>query len=503
MTTPSYLNSTLQDLKGFFSRGLDLTASTQNDLATQKTDKFVTEVPPSETDREVGLSTKAFRLIWKKMKILSLFERSVADPRRGKCTYSISSLLSCGLLTYFFRCGSRNAFHNEAKASRIFIANVARAIHAPSIPSPKTIEDLFLQLKAEDLTCILPSLFQQLIRSKFFQLHPECTSDGRFLVAIDAFTTHTYHPNSQHPTESCPYCLKRQRENTIWFEHIDVGLSIITPNGLCFPLFFYRVKGVPTWGKLSMKKFKQECELSALKPLLEQLRSFFPKLKFTILTDSLYANYVIMALAAKYHLNYDVVRKAGSLRSLNADVDGLKKLTKPLKNTTQEKGWQIEQTAYLIDDLSHKGYSFTLLDLTEERKKLPSKRLAKTTQKSSHWQWIFKGDITQSNALEKAHEARLRWYHEDQENSLENRGFAISHDMSRSPHSQTIWKTLMFIAYFLSQLMEISRLGYFARRSMSIRNWIKDLWAEFAKVNPEFLWNLPLPGQLRFLFDTS
>jgi hypothetical protein len=496
MNLTSYSNSTWQYLKDFF---LETTALSPGAAVTENA-QFQFNTSP---ENEVGLSTMAFRLIWKKTKITSLFERAVADPRHGECTYSVSSLLSCGLLMYFLRCGSRNAFHNEKRASHIFTTNVAKAIHAPTISSPKTIENLFLQLNPEDLTSILPTLFQQLIRSKFFQLHPECTSNGRFLVAIDAFTTHIYHSDSQHPTDSCPYCLKRQRGNSVWFCHLEVCLSIITPNGLRFPLFFYRVKGAPKWGKLSAKKFKQESELSVLRPLLEQLHSFFPKSKFTILADSLYANYIIMELANKYHLDYDVVRKAGSLRSLNAEVDGLKKITKPLKNTIQEKGWQVEQTAYLIDDLSHKGYPFHLLDLQEERKKLPSKRFAKMTQKSSHWQWIFKGDIGLSNAFEKAHEARLRWHHEDQHNSLKNRGFAVSHDMSRAPHSQTIWKTLMFIAYFLSQLMEISRIGHFARRSMAICNWIADLWAEFAKVNPEFLWNLPLPGQLRFFFDTS
>ena len=61
----------------------------------------------------------------------------------------------------------------------------------------------------------------------------------------------------------------------------------------------------------------------------------------------------------------------------------------------------------------------------------------------------------------------------------------------------------MLIAFALSQLMQFSSLGTLARGTMAMRNWIKSIWAEFAKVSPEVLWDSPLPKQLRFYFNTS
>jgi hypothetical protein len=157
----------------------------------------------------------------------------------------------------------------------------------------------------------------------------------------------------------------------------------------------------------------------------------------------------------------------------------------------------------LIQNLSHQGYFFNAIDLEETCTKLSSKRFAKVTQKSSHWQWIFNDKIVAQTLFENTDKARCRWFQEDQFNTLKNRGFSAKHDMSRAPHSQTVWKSLMLIASAVSFLMEISSLGMLARGTMSICNWIRDLWAELAKVPTEFLWNLPLPKQLRFFFDTS
>src|SRR4051812_20575300 len=76
-------------------------------------------------------------------------------------------------------------------------------------------------------------------------------------------------------------------------------------------------------------------------------------------------------------------------------------------------------------------------------------------------------------SFQRIDDARLRWLQEDEFNSLQKRGFAAEHDMSRSSNSQTVWKPLMFIAFTLSQLMKLSILGSMARGTMAMRNWIK------------------------------
>lgn len=457
--------------------------------------------PSKSQENEIGLSTKTLRLVLRKTKIYSLFEQSVNEPRHRPCTYSLASLLMSGVFVHLLRLPSRHAFYDEAKTSTLFAHNLAKAIEAPSLPSAKTLEDCLLQINPQDLNSLLPNLFKQLLRSKFFTLHPEYKTGDHFSLAIDAFTSHIYHPHNQHPVECCPYCLKRQRGKAIWYSHIEVVLSIVGPR-FRFPLFLYRVKGRPNWGLLSENKLKQECELTALPYLIEQFRSHFPKLPFTLLADSLYASITIMQLSATHRFDYLIVRKEGSLKHLN-DVKSLKTLLKPQKRLFDKGRWQVAQTAYLLEGFSHRGHPFQVIDLQEQCTKLTSKRFAKVNEKSSHWQWMLNGTFFKAHLFKKADEARYRWYQEDLFNTFKNRGFFVKHDMSRSPHSQTIWKHLMLIAYALSLLMDLSRIGAFARKGMSLCNWMRDLWAEFAKVHPDLLWRAPLPKQLRFLFDTS
>ena len=101
------------------------------------------------------------------------------------------------------------------------------------------------------------------------------------------------------------------------------------------------------------------------------------------------------------------------------------------------------------------------------------------------------------------YQARLRWSQENFFNALVNRGFNLGHDFSRSPHSQTIWSLLMFIAFALSTLMQLSSLGYLSRKGCAVVNWIEIIFSELCSLPTDLLWRGPIPKQLRFWFDTS
>jgi hypothetical protein len=463
----------------------------------------------SSIKRGSEFSSQTLRFILKKTKIYSLFEKYISDPRRVLSTiYSIPSILMHSLCLLLLRQPSKNAFHDAEKLSLHLKQNLLKLIHAPSTPSPKVTEDIMLKLDENELESILPNLFHQLLRGKFFQLHSEFISDAKsdevqFFLGIDAETTHIYHDWNQHPAASCPFCLKRTRGESSWYVHSDVSLCVIGENGFIFPLFLYRVRANHAWEKESDETFKQQCELSALPYLLEKFRHYFPKLNASLLLDSLYAQGTTMDLCKQFRLGFMIVRKSGSLKSLNSNIEGLKKLQSPQKRQYQEGRWNKEQTAYAFSDLSHKAHTFTLIDLEEKCTKLPSKRFAKILEKSSHWQWITNLAFRVDQVFYISHKGRLRWYQEDFFNSLENRGFNFRHDFSRSPHSQTIWRLLTFIAFALSFLMQISLLGHLSRKGCAIINWIKLIFSELCCLSPDELFTSPLPKQLRFWFDTS
>lgn len=442
---------------------------------------------------------KSLRLTLKKTKISSLFAKYVLDPRRvASNTYTLPSLLMHGLLNLTLHQPSRNALAEAVKLSPFLGSNLACLIEAPSNPSSKTVEDLFIELNPIELEPILPRIFFSLLRSKFFILHPEFNAvEKGLLLSIDAQVNHTYHKNNQHCVENCPYCLKRTRGNTSWWLHCDVVLSVVGRNGFHFPLFFYRVKAENVLKQLNDEEFKQECELSALSHLLEKFRNFFPKIKATLGGDSLYAQGTTLDLCKQYNLSFIIVRKSGSLKSLTEDVEGLKKIEKPTIRKWTGKRFHFTQKAYFIESITHKNHTFSIIDLNETATKKKTKRHAKINKKNSHWQWIT--TATKSEEIWKEVEkGRLRWHQEDFYNALNNRGFNFTHDFSRHPNSQTIWHFLTLIAFAFLTLMTLSSLGLFSRKGCAIINWIKAIFGQLQWIPKDILMKSSLPKQLRF-----
>lgn len=86
-----------------------------------------------------------------------------------------------------------------------------------------------------------------------------------FRLAIDANVTHIYYLNNGHPCETCPFCLKRQRESG------------------------------KTW--------------------------FLPRLRMIVPLDGFHANQTSINLLKKFHFDFDIVLKR--LKSVQAEIDPL------------------------------------------------------------------------------------------------------------------------------------------------------------------------------------
>jgi hypothetical protein len=441
--------------------------------------------------------------IAKKTDLKDLFKQNVSDPRKGQITYPAHALLMHGVLSQILRCSSVNGFYNHIDLSHIFEENISKLIGTNSIPDPKTIEDFYIQLEYSDLEYIMPTIFYRLLRKKIFKLNPELNSgESNYKIMVDAQVVHIYKQTSQHPCDACPYCLKRTRGNSTWYVHIDIVLSVVGENGFQLPLFFHRVRKLASLpDNCSEDEFKQQCELSAFPILIEKFRRFFPRLKVTILLDSLYANGPVITILEKYEISYIIVRKDGSIKSLTEDVEGLKKLTSPIMNKVIDGRWNKEQTCLVFQNMSHQGHVFNIIDLSEKCHKLASSRFAKITEKQIHWQWIISQQVDNKNIFKIAACGRLRWYQEDFFNTIQHRGFKILHDFSRHPNSQIVRVLLMLIAFVISILMQFSRLGHLSRKGTAIINWISHLLGLLENISIDM--NEPLPGQLRFAFDSS
>ncbi|HEY6436712.1 MAG TPA: hypothetical protein VIY47_08980, partial [Ignavibacteriaceae bacterium] len=344
----------------------------------------------------------------KKIKLRELFKKHVQDPKQSKSVYLNESLLMAGLQIHLFRNPSRHHFYQHLSVPYTHIENLSflAGIEGNRFPSTRTLEDHYQMCLPDHMQSVLFSLFEKLIKSKLFTNHPSLLSEGRYLLAIDAFHIHTYHDLSQHPCHFCPYCLKRKRDEKVWYVHVIVVASIVCPGGFQFPLFIHRVRKSVASPSTSDLTFKEQCELSSLPIILQAIRKRFPKLKFNLLLDALYSNSPVLDLAEKLNFDYQIVRKAGNFPSLNEEIEGLKRSPKAHSIIHQFaiKRFKVYQSIQFFNDLtpSCASHPLNILEVDEISQKKPSKRFAKVHQKKSHWQWIIRSTLNASNVVTQA-----------------------------------------------------------------------------------------------------
>jgi hypothetical protein len=447
----------------------------------------------------VDYPVRLLKFILKKLKIRELLKSNIKEQRSRIDHYELDASIMFILLMHLFRFPSKNQFYLSLKRA---IGNEAIAkfsgFKANSCPSPRTIDDILLKLNPKDFSLILPSIFKFLCRQKVFKNHPEWTPNGEFSIAIDAQASHTYYEHSQHPCEACPYCLKRTREDKVWYVHYELIASFIAPNGLQIPLLIHRIKGCPQWGKLNNEKWKQECERTAIQVLLTKLRELFPRLPFCIHLDALYAIDPIFNLLHELKMGCSIVRKVKVLKSVGEDCRGLKQFSEPVHIFKETKYFNVEQIIYYFNQVTYQKHHLNIIQLDEKAIKKPSKRYAKVRTKKTHWEWIVHQNLTKNNVAESTVNSRIRWKQEDLFNSLQCRGFAMRHDFNRAPNAQSVRFYLMLIAFAISSILTCTNFGRkLTAQGFSLIFLMQQMFTDIIYLSQSIL-ECPEPVQLRF-----
>jgi len=344
---------------------------------------------------------------------------NVNDPRKGTLTYSLSSILSVAFFTMLFRCGSKNAFSTETKSKKSTEATIAEYGGCPNgrLPAPKTIDDIFDRLSIDEMNGVLMDLFEEIRLSKFFSNYDKhLIPNNMYCVAIDGEVIHKYEAGGAPNCENGPYCLKRQRGDTIGYYHVNVVTSLVTPCGLNISLYVYPIHAKAMDTDLSDSKLKQECESQALPKILDALRTRFPRLNICILLDALDATGPSIQILKDHHVAFVIVRKKGNMPTVGASCDGLTKLPEYkeiVENIKNEKGDTIERHYQLFNDIYYQNYKLNLLRF--EEKILNEFGKEKSLYKG---EWIVSWRLKKNTCASSAKIARLRWDEEDLFNTV-------------------------------------------------------------------------------------
>lgn len=397
-------------------------------------------------------------------------------------TYRLESLIQTAMANVLFRMGSKNAFHREGRSSEAAEASIAKfaEIDSDELPATRTIDDVLKRLDHEELNEVLMSVFEVFRKDKFFSDHPILTPGGMYHLAIDAETIHKYTPDSAHNCVKCPFCLKRQRGEEIWYLHMHVTVSIVCPGGIRIPIYLYPIhaKSLTCDETTSQEKFKQECELAAFPVILKKIRERFPRLSFCVLADSLYANGPAMTTLKENRMEFAIVRKNGSMKTVGEDCDGLEKMaehktTGQVEENSVEGEKKIKRSFRFFNEIDYQDMKLNVLRFEE-------RVFDKNGIQISYvfWEWLVSWKITKKNASHTAFRSRMRWLEEDLFNTLKNRGFSIKHDYSRDSSAQVIWAILIMLAFLITELFVLTRQIIPIKQNRSIKDFMKSIFYE-------------------------
>ena len=208
--------------------------------------------------------------------------RGLEDFRRKDRVFYPQALLI--LLCVIERiCGNgSNRQHDLDKHEGAFVANVMRLARCDTgcLPHSDTMKYYMEHCRRENLASIPPRMFGKLLRERrVYGLRSKAalvSGQASFLVAIDGVHWHT----SGSPLKRSTHRTRHDGRT----EHMYTALqaTVVAPNGICLPLMTEFIENPD--GEYD----KQDCEISAAKRLLKNLKAKFPHLRMTILMDGLY-----------------------------------------------------------------------------------------------------------------------------------------------------------------------------------------------------------------------
>ncbi len=123
-----------------------------------------------------------------------------------------------------------------------------------------------------------------------------------FKIAIDGSGVYTF---DKEPYPNCPYMTSKSGKKR-WHQNV-LEAKLVCSNGFCLSL-------ATEWLKNEDGHRKQDCEQKALKRLLVNLKSDFPRLPICILLDGLFASGPVIEQIKSNGWEYIIVWKDGKLK---------------------------------------------------------------------------------------------------------------------------------------------------------------------------------------------
>ncbi len=285
------------------------------------------------------------------------------------------------------------------------------------IPYWETIQDVFVNINIEELRNIQKYIVVSLIRSKMFDKYK---FNGAFQLIFDGtgLSNHDYNLNGN--------CLSRKSKDgkTTYYKYVlECKLCV---GSLVISLDSEFIENA----EINNDKQKQDCETNAFKRMIKRIKKNYPKQKFLITGDALYATSPIISIVEKNKWFYIFNLKPDRLKYINECFEGNIKLY----NETTHKNY------YLSTNIEYQSHILHAFKYIENEK---------------NFRYISNISISNNNIKDVVSLGRKRWHIENEGfYTQKHRTFNISHMCSRNDNAMKCHYFFVQFAHTIRQLFE-------------------------------------------------
>lgn len=398
-------------------------------------------------------------------KILDMFDNLTDTRNQSYTTYKMKTIcvtrlfgLLCGLTTM-------TDISSDDFNSDNCIKNLSKICNQDleELPYWETIQDVFININTDELRNIQKYIVKALIRSKMFDRY---RFNGCFQLLFDGtgLSNHDYNLNNN--------CLiRKHKDGKISYYKYVLECKLVVGNiVISLDSEFIENK------KMLTEKQKQDCETNAFKRMIKRIKKNYPKYKFIITGDGLYATSPIIKLCKKYNWYY----------IFNLKPDRLKEINETFEDNINYKNETTLKDYYLSTNIEYKGNILSAFKFIETKKK-----------KNTTFRYISNLCVKDSNIKEIVSMGRKRWKIENEGfYNQKHRTFNISHLSSRN---DTAMKNHYFFIQFAHTIRQLLEQGNLLTKSLKLKiKEVSKLLLKALTSKPSDLNNLETNFQLRF-----
>ena len=290
------------------------------------------------------------------------------------------------------------------------------------IPYWETIQDVFKKMSIKELREIQKYIVKAFIRSKMFDKYK---FDGAFQLIFDGtgLSHHNYNLNNN--------CLSRTSKDgtTTYYKYVLECKLCVGPLVISLDTEFIENE------KIDNEKQKQDCETNAFKRMVKRIKKNYPKQKFLITGDALYATEPIIAICEKYHWFYIFNLKPERLKYINECFEG----NILLENETTHKHY------YLSTNIDYQKHLLHVFKYVENE----------GSSSEKNFRYISNIFVNNDNIKEIVFLGRKRWKIENEGfYTQKHRTFCITHMCSRDDNASKCHYFFIQFAHTFRQLLE-------------------------------------------------